>query len=245
MLDPPPLAPTIAAQNLPPRLAMERTTSLGLRHVQLSATQPGMRPRELGDSARRDLLAVLRRLELSVAGLDLWIPVEHFADAAHADRAVAAVHQAIELAADLGRCPLSLLLPAGDETDEAVESIVARAHHFGVELADHAVPVDPRPGVGVGVDPAAWLSHGEKPADAVARLGGSIVSARLCDLNTAGMRAPVGGRDGRLDVTAYQVALSIAGYERPVVVDMRQWPDPLDGLERTIQRWHAVRAGLG
>ena len=44
--------------------------------VQLSAAQAGLRPRELDRSARRDLLATLRRRELAVAGIDDGLDVE-------------------------------------------------------------------------------------------------------------------------------------------------------------------------
>src|SRR5690606_35381914 len=106
-----PLAPTLAALPGEPRRSIDRLHELGFRFIQLSATHPGLRPRELDQSARRDLLATLRRRERSPAGVDLWIPPEHFADAAQVDRAVAAAIAAIELAADLGRVPLSLALP--------------------------------------------------------------------------------------------------------------------------------------
>jgi sugar phosphate isomerase/epimerase len=69
--------------------------------VQLSATIPGLRPRELDRSARRDLAAAIRRAGLGFSGLDLIIPPEHFRQPEHQDRAVAAIFQACELAAEL------------------------------------------------------------------------------------------------------------------------------------------------
>ena len=241
------LAPTLAPLALPPRQAFDRLREMGFRHVQLSAAQPGLRPRELDRSARRDLAATLRRRELGVAGIDAWIPPAHFLDAARVDRAVAMVIEAIELAGDLGRCPVCLTLPADDsETgNPALASLVAAvvepAQRRGVELADHAIPVAAREGIGVGVDPAAWLARDEDPAAAVSRHAGRLVSVRLCDLLTSGLRGPIGDRqERRLDVIAYKVAVSLACPQRPVVVDARQWGEPWAGLRQTVEAWDAA-----
>ena len=73
-----PLAPTLAPLGEQPRAALARLSKLGFRHVQLDATQPGLRPRELDRSARRHLAATLRRPEDSPIGVDLWVPASHF-----------------------------------------------------------------------------------------------------------------------------------------------------------------------
>ena len=65
-----------------------------------------------------------------------------------------------------------------------------------------------------------------------------LVSARLCDLLRSGLRGPIGDpQEGRLDVAAYRAALAGSAYRRSVVVDLRQWPDPWAGLERTAEVW--------
>lgn len=254
---PPPLAPTLAPLGIDPRAVLDRLHESGFRFAQLSATQPGMRPRELDRSARRDLLATMRRREIEPAGIDLWIPPEHFSDPAQVDRAASAAIAAIELAADLGRVPVSVTLPVRDRGcedasearpawEEAVTALIAEAYRRGVPLADYAVftePAAPREHnefFGIGVDPAAWLAVGRDPAQAVTAIGSSLISARLCDLTTSGMRSPIGGSTGggRLDVTSYKVALSIAGHERPVALDARQWDDPWSGVERSRTLWH-------
>ena len=233
------LAPTCEPLVMPPRRAFDRLNAMGIRWVQLSATQRGMRPRELDQSARRDLLATLRRRELSVSGVDAWIPATHYADEQHSDRAAAAIMATIDLAGDLGRCPVSVTWPA-EGAEEVIELAATRAEHVGVPIADHAVPVSPHTDyepIGIGIDPAAWLSNGDDPSNIVSRYANRLVSARLCDLLTTGMRGPVGQSDGRLDPLAYKVALSVAGYERPVVVDARAWVDVWTGLEQTARIW--------
>jgi sugar phosphate isomerase/epimerase len=240
------LAATIAPLPTPARRAFDRLREMGFRHVQLSASQPGLRPRELDCSARRDLLAVLRRRELSVSGVDLWIGPGDFLDPAKVDRAVAAALEAIELAADLGRYPVSLTLP-GREADSAgsspalapaIAAVIEAAQMRDVPLADHAIPVVQREYIGVGIDPAAWLARDEDPAGAVSRHVDRLVSLRLCDLLTSGLRGPIGDSQvGRLDVLAYKVAAGLAKTGRPLVVDARQWSDPWAGLAQTREAW--------
>lgn len=246
---PPALSATLAPLETEPRRAFDRLGELGYRSVQFSAMQAGLRPRELDQSARRDLLASLRRRELAVSGLDAWIPPEHLLDPARADRATAALLDTIRLAGDLDRCCVSLTLPEAATDDEArrlepvIAALVETAEHMGVPLADHAVPVTRRAGIGLGLDPVAWLAASEDPAEAVLRHAEHTVAARLADLNAAGMRSPATGGPGcRLDLRAYQVALSTLGLTHPVVVDARQWTDPWTGLSRTIQAWDGVAA---
>jgi sugar phosphate isomerase/epimerase len=209
-----------------PRAAIEWAAGLGYRAVQLDATVPGIRPRELDRSARRDLAALLRRLELGFSGLDLWIPPPHFADAANADRALAATAQALELAADLSRLTesgdgavVSIALP-DKAAGFAMESLAGAADRVGARLADHRWPVqvDASGPIGIGIDPAALLAAGSDPASEVSRLATTPVAARLSDVVPGG-RVAVGS--GRLDVLGYRVALATKGYARRLVVDLR------------------------
>src|SRR5688572_21716696 len=85
------------------RALIEWAAGLGYRAVQLDGTMAGLRARELDRSGRRDLAALLRRLELGYSGLDLWVPEAHFVDGAQQDRAVAAVVAGLELSAELAR----------------------------------------------------------------------------------------------------------------------------------------------
>lgn len=246
------LAPTIAALPGDVRRTIDRLASLGFRAVQLSATQPGLRPRELDGSARRDLLSTLRRRELAVSGLDLWIPSSHFSDPAHMDRAVGAAVAGLDLAADLGRCPVSVTLPMTEThsreehvddaavTGEAVQAVLDAANRAGVPLADHHVPVAGREWdeiIGVGIDPAAWLAAGDDPVQAVHQHSDHLIAARVSDLLTTGLRGPIGTSDGRLDVMSYHVALTVAGYRRPAILDARQWPDPWTDMQTAAAHW--------
>ncbi|MCH8004730.1 MAG: hypothetical protein IH888_00705 [Planctomycetes bacterium] len=239
------LGPTLGDLGDRPRSALDRLASLGFRSVQLSATQPGLRPRELDRSARRDLRVSLRRLEMVATGLDLWIPAAHFVTPSTSDRAVDAVRAAIELAADLGRCPVCLSLPGDDEghLGPIAGTIIDHAVHRGVMVADHAVrPASTEP-IGVGIDPPAWLAQGEDPVAGVTTFAGRLVSLRLADLLESGMRAPISVPEGgRLDVAAYRKAIASSGYRGPLVIDMRGWPDPWAGLAQTARTWMLCEA---
>lgn len=232
-----------AAQS--PRPAIERAAALGFRWVQLDATAPGLRPRDLDRSARRDLAALLRRLELGLSGLDLWIPPAHFADPARADRALDATTQAVELAADLaalsttppGRPPVSLALPA-KLADELRQQLASTAGARGITIADHAWParagLDPAAPIAAGFDPAAVLLAGLDPAREVPKLAAPPASARLSDLSPAG-RVPPG--EGGLDELTYTVALDVKGYRAPLVLDLRGLPRPERTARETLERW--------
>lgn len=214
----------------------------GFRAVQLCAATPGLRPRELDRSARRDLAASLRRDDLACSGLDLWIPEQHFADPQYLDRAVAAVLSAIELAADLATLAagsvvtsrparpglVSLLLPSSLGADIRA-SLAQHARSRGVHLADHrwpvdeSAPADPDDPLRIGLDPATILASGADPAAFAARLAKRVASARLTDLarGPLGLRVAPGSRQGRLDVLSYLIGLATASYSGFAVADLR------------------------
>jgi len=235
-----PLGPTIApfvASGLDPRDALRHLHASGVRFVQWSAALPGLRPRELDRSARRDLAVRLRRLELAPSGIDLWIPEAHLLDPAACDRAVAALRDAIDLAADLDRVPLSTSLPPGLPA-EIIEAIGHHAGARGVAVANHDVSASYHE-IGLGLDPARWL--GRPDADPVARLtaeAGPPVAIRWSDADDAGRCEP---GLGRLDLRAFRATLGVVAPGRPVALDLRAARDPAEAVRRCRDRWE--RAG--
>lgn len=230
---------------------LDRVASAGFNWVQLDATLKGLRPRDLDRRARRDLAASLSRRGLRPAGLDLFIPGEHFTDPAHQDRALAATTAALELAADLGRVAVSLPAAAITGTPgDARSALISAADRFGAPLAlypgqdpgalsEKLREID-HPCVGLGVDPAALLATGHNPAQAVHHAHPRVTAARLSDTTTdasaggAAMRYVVGA--GRLDVQAYRVALDLSGVE-PVVIDTAALPDPWSAVLSAKRAW--------
>lgn len=225
------------------REAVALAASLGYRAVQLDATHPEVRPRSLDRSARRDLAALLKRSELELTGLDLWLPPEHLASGANVERAGDAVVGAIALVRELaGLLPtqpvLSLTLP--DEPDaDVMQAISAAAEREGVALANHAWPAAETGDI--GLDPALVIMAGSSPAKAVTTLGSRLASVRLSDAGVAG-RTPVGAQTGRLEVTAFAASLAISVPNAPVVADVRQLADPRAGARAALEAWSEASA---
>jgi len=244
----PPLSLALAALRIPaagdPRAPLEWAARAGFRGVTLDAAAPGLRPRQLDRSARRDLAALLRRLELSLVGIDLWIPAARYTDAAHADRAVAASFAALDLAADLttlsgGERIVSVTLPRDDTAAGVLDSLIAHADSRHATLADHTWPPADAPthdALAVGLDPAAVLLGGDNPAKAAARLGPRLALARLSDATEVARIEP-GSRQGRLNDLAYTVALTTVKYARPLVLDTRGLTNPADAALRVLRWW--------
>lgn len=238
------------------RAPIDAAARMGYRAVALDGAAPGLRARDLDRSARRDLASALRRVELAFAGLDLWIPPEHYASAAHADRAATAAAQAIDLASDLAReargdAVVSLTLPRGLEGEAlslfegVLRGLLDRAERAGVALADHSLPLgecqgapaDAASPLAVGVDPAALLLRGQDPMRESGRWGRSVRVARWTDADALSRVAPSRRSSGRLDVEAYAAVVSAATSAQRLTVDLRGVASPLaqaGALARTL-----------
>ncbi len=228
------------------REAVAFAASLGYRAVQLDATHPEARPRSLDRSARRDLAALLKRGELVLTGLDLWLPPEHLADGVHVERASDAVIGAIGLVREIaGLLPtqpvVSLTFPDSPDP-HAMEAINAAAERDGVRLANHAWPA--AEAGDVGLDPALAIMAGASPAKAVTTLGARLASVRLSDAGVAG-RIPLGGQNGRLEASAFAAALAISAPNAAVVADARQLADPRAGARAALEAWAEASAFPG
>ncbi len=239
-----------------PREPIDAAARLGFRAVVLDATAPGLRPRDLDRSSRRDLASVLRRQELAFAGLELWIPPEHYALAEHADRAAGACAGAIDLAADLaressGQPIVSTSFPRALEGERlalfggVLRGLIEHADRAGVTLADHALPlgeaqhgtVEPGSPLGVGIDPAAILLRDGDPVADAGKWGDRVRVARWSDADSVSRVAPSNPSAGRLDLLAYAATVASATGAGRLVVDLRGVPEPLasaGALARTL-----------
>jgi len=238
------------------RAAVTSLRKLGFQHVQLDATLPGTRPRELSDRARKDLVAMLMRQEVMLAGFDFFIPQRHFHESKHVDRAMAAATSAIALAADCGRVPLSIALPVSKMTDDARKALVDCADGHGVALAIHAETdadalaewrqTNDIHALGAGLDAAVLLSLGRDVAAAIAEAAPMLHAARLSDLTSAdasGQRCAVG--EGELDVVGTRIALDLATHRAgPVVFDLRNLSHPLNAAAAGHKAWDDASISL-
>lgn len=215
----------------------------GCAAVQLDATAPGMRARELDRSARRDIAATIKRHGLGFSGLDAWIPETHFASPQHADRAIEAVAQACGLAGELARLTESrpavvcVTLPE-EPSAELVSAIVAGAMSAGVRVADFSAGLtEPGAIIGTGFDPASEITAGADVLNCAAARSGGIIDARLTDASKFG-RVPVG--QGVLDVREYRAVLTTVSTVRSITIDVRGLPDPITAVRLAADEWEGA-----
>jgi hypothetical protein len=242
----PTVRPLVAAGDGSVRSALERLARAGFDAVQLDATLAGLRPRDLSKTGRRDLAALMARQSMRIAGIDLFLPRSHYVEAQHLDRALSATLAGIELAADIGRVPVSIALPVKDVADEVKSAIVEAADGHGVRLAVHAEDqiaellawlntVDVA-AIGAGIDPAAIVSRGLSAAKVTAQFGKRLAVARLSDATLSAVRCLVG--EGALDVATYRVTLDLASNRSgPVVLDLRGLELPMAAAKATRAAW--------
>ncbi|MCB9845442.1 MAG: hypothetical protein H6811_05610 [Phycisphaeraceae bacterium] len=167
------------------------------------------------------------------------MPADHFVNSTTVDRAVDTVRSAVGLCADLASLTaddarvLSILTPAG--TEEVRAELASIAERTGVRIADHRVGEEPGL-LDVGIDPAAWLEAAVDPVAGVSAAGSRLASARLSDVSGS-ERTRVLGRAGRLDALAYRIALETAGFQRPIIVDMRHVREPMAAARAALEAW--------
>jgi len=252
----PTIGPLVNEQHLSVRSAIGRIAKAQYTAVQLDATLSGIRPRDLSRRGRKDLSAVVNRGGVSLAGLDFLIPRSHFHDPGHVDRAMSATVAVIELAADLGRVPLSLNLPVEQMGQDAKSALVEAADGHSITLAvfDHTHPhqllewiqaVD-LPALGAGLDPADLIAQGMNPVEQAHQFGDRLRVARLNDLDRASDNAdptsqsPIRCRagSGQLDLQAYRVALDLSQKRMgPVILDLRGLSDLSGALSASRSSW--------
>ena len=237
--------------------ALSRLTVAGFDAIQLDATLSGIRPRELGQRARKDLLALMARRGIRPGGIDLLIPRRHYLESEHQDRAMQVTLAAVELAADLGRLSLSIALPVAEMGADLKSCLVEAADGRNVRLAVHAedqlealeawiAEVD-LPVVGAGVDPAALMALSQDPPSVVYRTARRLVVGRLSDLSDASVApsARCAPGNGDLDLSTYRVAVDLAPNRvGPVVLDLRSVSNPIAAAVAAKSVWENAAVGL-
>ncbi len=228
-----------------PEPGLQFISRSGFEAVQLSASQPGLKPRELDSGARRGLRERLRRLELAVGGLDLWIPREHFRDPQEVARATDAMLDALRLAEDLGRVTLHCMMPAESDAETAPvrRTIVGEAARRGVSIADFADDAVAEGPVRLGVDLAALAARRATAMESIALAGAALGAVRLSRAVDGGARMPFRpGGEGWEILHEVRTALVTGGFPGFPVADARRWPDAKAGLLSTRDAWSAVAA---
>lgn len=106
-----------------------------------------------------------------------------------------------------------------------------------VEVVEAAAPEvgESIDGLGLGIDPPAWLVAG---LDLFEAAGRGVDGLRLADLTRDGMRVPAGDPDGRVDPTALIAIARTGGFDGLPVIDARRWVRPVEGVRATLDRLH-------
>lgn len=239
----------MAGEGARARDVLARLAEAGARGVRLDATMHEIRPRELDRSGRRDLASLLGRLGLRFAGVDCFVPPEHYSEVSRAERAMMATAGAIELCAELaglcgGRAGRTVSLTVRPVDREVIENVREQAERAGVRIG---LCVDPTEAgevldetIGVCFDAAGSVMRGRDVGQDVLGAGARLVCARLSD--TDGFTRVRPG-EGRLDLGGYAAALIGAGYREEVALDMRGVNDQRGAIEQAIDTWEAT--GLG
>jgi len=220
-----------------PRASLDAARSAGARAVTPDATAPGWRPRDLDRSARRGLAATLRRLELRLAGLDLFIPPGHLADPATVDRAAEAVRAAAGLLAELAALTpadtvLSLERPEG-APEEVSQALADHAQNLGVTLVDFSPAPTPW---ARGLDLARVLAAGQDPASRIATPPAPAV-IRVADRGATG---PCTLGQGKLGAAAVRATIDTVAPGAVTVLDLTGLPDPAAAAASALRLWASL-----
>jgi len=252
----PTLGPIVRATGSSFKETLGQLSSQGFSSVQLDATLQGVRPRELDRRARKDLAGSISRAGLAMAGLDLFIPRQHFLDAEHVDRALSAACDAIELAGELGHLPLSLSLPVTTMDADVCHAILSAGDGHGVKLIVHQE--DDADGLSdwmknvagdaaaPGLDPAAALGSRVDPVELAQGWSNQIVVGRLSDTQVGladGSRLAVG--EGGLQLMLYRLSMDMAANRHgPMLLDLRGLSDPWAAANKSKQAWESAAIDL-
>lgn len=239
------ITPLIPAGGAAIKRTIDQIANRDIHCIHLSAATKGLRPRELDKSARRDLLATLTRKSIMLSSIDLLIPNEHWNDNKQVDRALSSTISAIHLAADLGRVPLSINLPIDLITNEIKHELITAADGhstpLAIHIADQSESLHPwlknldHPMIGASIDPAIQLQIKNDPVNILSNFANHLFLARLDDLAISGQRCNIGS--GRLDLLAYKIALGTLEKLKAIVLELRELPDPTEGLNIGIELW--------
>ncbi len=224
------------------RSMISQIHSMRSRGIALDGSAPDCLARELTRSARRDLASTLRRNELDLTGLDLWIPPEHFVDQSTVQRAMDALNQAAELSSELAqlvggrsRPIVSVILPKELPAIER-SSIGSSAQRVGALIVDHQPEIEnPIPGIRIGIDPSMILLDGRSPGKAITQAGPDLGAVRLNDMNAMG-RCAIGAPGSKLDLKGFAGALLVSGQEW-ITLDVREIPDPQLACQKAQHAW--------
>jgi sugar phosphate isomerase/epimerase len=253
----PPLNIAVATRclNLPLKEALRAAASLGARGVQFDAREE-LRPGDLTDTGRRQLLHGMDELGLSIASL-AFPARRSFYDEEQLDGRVAAVKRVMEHAwqlrarvvtARVGKIPadkeskdyrilfdvLSDIARHGNQVGSTLA--ITPTHDSPEALADLVAAVKSGP-LGIDFDPAVVVMSGHRPAEAIRALHSWVihVTARdaIRDVDAGGVETALGR--GEVEWVEFLPLLDEIEYSGWVTVNRTQGEDRSGDVARGVQ----------
>ncbi len=260
-----PLRMAVATRALqePLKRAVQTAAEMGAQGVQFDVRNE-VRPGELTETGRRQLLHYLDELNLSVASA-VFPTRRAFYDQEELEARIAGARQAMEFAFQLKSNVLTLRIGRIPEDADSAEYEILRnvlndlARHgnrVGVTLA--VTPTRDEPArlleflkqitqgpVGMNYDPANFVMAGYHPARALETLADYLVHILVRDgvrdIDGGGLEVPVGR--GEVEWEEVLALLDEAGYQNWLTLDRTQGDDHAGDIRRAMQYLRNVAVG--
>lgn len=260
-----PLRMAVATRSLsqPLKQAVLMTAQMGAQGVAFDLRNE-IRPAELSETGRRQLLHYLDELNLSVAST-MFPTRRALYDMDELEARLAGTRQAMEfafqlkakvLALRIGRVPESADSQEYEILQQVLGDLARHANRVGVSLA--VTPTRDEPArlfqllrtitqgpVGLNYDPAIFVMGGSDPAQALEQLQSLVlhVTVRdgIRDLDGSGLEVPVGR--GEVEWERVLALLDEAGYRNWLTIDRTQGDDRPGDIRRAVQYLRNVAMG--
>lgn len=254
--------PTRAFQE-PLKQSIVTASEMGAQGVQFDLRNE-VRPGELSETGRKQLLHYLEEMNLRVAST-MFPTRRSFYDLEELDTRLAATRQAMELTFQLKASVLAIRVgrvPTEVETEEyqilrqVLNDLARHGNRVGVTLAITPTRDDParllqllteitQGPVGINFDPATFVMAGQNPSKALEKLQAQLVHVLvrdgIQDMDGSGLEVPVGR--GEVEWEEFLALLDEAEYKQWLTVDRTQGNDRPGDIERAMQYLRNVAVG--
>ena len=260
-----PLRMAVATRSFqePLKQSVQTAGTMGAQGVQFELRNE-VRPGELSETGRRQLLHYLEEMNLTVAST-MFPTRRSFYDLEGLDTRLAGTRQAMEFTYQLNATVMTLRIgriPSEPESEEyqilrqVMNDLARHGNRVGVTIA--ITPTRDEPAfllkllseitqgpVGINFDPATFIMSGQNPSDALAKLEEQLmhvlVRDAIRDIDGGGMEVPVGR--GEVDWEEFLALLDEAEYKNWLIIDRTQGEDRPGDIRRAMQYLKNVATG--
>lgn len=246
----------------PLKSSIVTASEMGAQGVQFDLRNE-VRPGELSETGRKQLLHYLEEMNLTVAST-MFPTRRSFYDLEELDARLAAARQAMEFAFQLKASVMTLRIgripePEGEEyriLTQVLNDLARHGNRVGVTLA--ITPTRDEPArllallneitqgpVGINFDPGGFVMAGQNPARALEQLAAHLrhvlVRDGIRDMDGSGLEVPVGR--GEVEWEEILALLDEAEYKQWLTVDRTQGNDQTGDIQRAMQYLRNVAVG--